>query len=65
MPKGKVKWFNRERRYGFITQEDGREIFFHQNDVLNKMVLEEGQEVEFEVARGPKGPYAVNVRPIR
>jgi CspA family cold shock protein len=65
MPKGKVKWFNRERRYGFITQEDGREIFFHQNEVVNKMVLEEGQEVEFEVARGPKGPYAVNVRPIR
>jgi CspA family cold shock protein len=65
MPKGKVKWFNRERRYGFITQEDGREIFFHQNDVLNKMVLEEGQEVEFEVARGPKGPYAINVRPVR
>lgn len=65
MPKGKVKWFNRERRYGFITQEDGREIFFHQNEVVNKMVLEEGQEVEFEVARGPKGPYAVNVRPVR
>jgi len=39
MPKGKVKRFNRERRYGFITQEDGREIFFHQNDVVNKMVL--------------------------
>jgi len=65
MPKGKVKWFNRERRYGFITQEDGRDIFFHQNDVVNKMVLEEGQEVEFEVARGPKGPYAINVRPVR
>jgi CspA family cold shock protein len=65
MPKGKVKWFNRERRYGFITQEDGREIFFHQNEVVNKMVLEEGQEVEFEVARGPKGPYAINVRPVR
>jgi CspA family cold shock protein len=65
MPKGKVKWFNRERRYGFITQEDRKEIFFHQNEVVNKMVLEEGQEVEFEVTRGPKGPYAVNVRPIR
>jgi CspA family cold shock protein len=65
MPKGKVKWFNRERRYGFITQEDGKEIFFHQNEVVNKMVLEEGQEVEFEVARGPKGPYAVSVRPVR
>jgi CspA family cold shock protein len=65
MPKGKVKRFNRERRYGFIIQEDGREIFFHQNDVVNKMVLEEGQEVEFNVARGPKGPYAINVRPVR
>jgi CspA family cold shock protein len=65
MPKGKVKRFNRERRYGFITQEDGKDIFFHQNDVVNKMLLEEGQEVEFEVAHGPKGPYAVNVRPVR
>jgi len=64
MPKGKVKWFSKERRYGFITQEDGKDIFFHQNEVVNKMVLEEGQEVEFEVARGPKGPYAVNIRPV-
>jgi len=64
MPRGKVKWFSKERRYGFITQEDGKDIFFHQNEVVNKMVLEEGQEVEFEVARGPKGSYAVNVRPV-
>lgn len=64
MPKGKVKWFSMERRYGFITQEDGKDIFLHQNEVVNKMVLEEGQEVEFEVARGPKGPYAINVHPV-
>ena len=64
MPRGKVKWFSRERRYGFIIQEDGKEIFFHQNEVVNRMVLEKDQEVEFEVARGPKGPYAVNVRPV-
>ncbi|MGC9019576.1 MAG: cold-shock protein [Candidatus Bipolaricaulaceae bacterium] len=64
MPKGKVKWFNKERHYGFITQENGKDIFFHQNEVAGRQVLKEGQEVEFEVARGPKGPYAVNVRPI-
>jgi len=64
MPRGKVKWFSRERRYGFITQEDGKDIFFHQNEVVNKIVLEEGQEVEFEVARDPKASYAVNVRPV-
>ena len=64
MPRGKVKWFSRERRYGFITQEDGKDIFFHQNEVVNKIVLEEGQEVEFKVARDPKASYAVNVRPV-
>ena len=64
MPRGKVKWFSRERRYGFITQEDGKDIFFHQDHVVDKMVLEKGQEVEFEVARGPKGSYAINVRPV-
>ncbi|MEM2936862.1 MAG: cold shock domain-containing protein [Candidatus Bathyarchaeia archaeon] len=64
MPRGKVKWFNKERRFGFIVQENGRDIFFHQNDVVDKLVLREGQEVEFEVERGSKGPRAVHVRPL-
>lgn len=64
MARGKVKWFNKERRFGFITQENGKDVFFHQNDVVGKLALEEGQEVEFEVERGPKGLRAVRVRPL-
>ncbi|MBC7222293.1 cold shock domain-containing protein [Candidatus Bipolaricaulota bacterium] len=64
MPRGKVKWFNKERHFGFIIQENGKDIFFHQNDVANGLVLKEGQEVEFEVERSPKGPKAVHVRPL-
>lgn len=65
MPRGIVKWFSPERRYGFIVQENGKDIFFHQNDVVDRVVLEKGEEVEFEVERGPKGPYAVRVRPLK
>lgn len=62
MPRGKVN--NKERHFGFITQENGKDLFFHQNDVVDRLVLKEGQEVEFEVERGPKGPRAVHVRPL-
>lgn len=64
MPRGKVKWFNKERRFGFIIQKNGKDIFFHQNDVAEKLALREGQEVEFEVEWSPKGPRAVHVRPL-
>jgi len=64
MARGKVKWFNKERHFGFITEENGKDFFFHQNDVLDRLVLKEGQEVEFEVEQAPKGPRAVHVRPI-
>lgn len=63
MATGKVKRFDVHRHYGFITQENGRDIFFHQNDVVGNRVLREGQAVEFEVVQTPKGPKAVNVRP--
>lgn len=64
MPRGKVKWFNKERHFGFIIQENGKDIFFHENDVVDKLALREGREVEFEVERSPKGPRAVHVRPL-
>jgi CspA family cold shock protein len=63
MSTGKVKRFDVVRHYGFIVQDDGRDIFFHQNDVLGRRILREGQAVEFEVVQTPKGPKAVNVRP--
>jgi len=64
--KGKIKRIIRERGFGFISAEDGREIFFHRSALEgeNFDVLEEANTVEFSVERGPKGPRAVNVRMI-
>lgn len=63
MPKGHVKWFNASKGYGFITQEDGKDIFVHFTAIAGDgfKSLEEGQEVEFEVTTGTKGPQAANV----
>ncbi len=61
--QGKVKFFNSEKGYGFITQEDGSDIFVHYSNIAGDGYrnLEEGQSVEFETAPGRKGPEAVNV----
>ncbi|MFH1459719.1 MAG: cold-shock protein [Candidatus Omnitrophota bacterium] len=63
MAKGKVKWFNNQKGYGFITKEDGSDVFLHYSAIQGDgfKTMEEGQEVEFEVAQGPKGEQAVNV----
>lgn len=66
MNKGTVKWFNNQKGYGFISNEDGKDIFVHYSG-LNMdgfKTLEEGQEVEFEITDGPKGSQAVNVTRI-
>ena len=63
MAVGKVKWFNAEKGFGFITSEEGKDIFVHFS-ALNMdgfKSLEEGQAVEFEVTEGAKGPQATNV----
>lgn len=64
MAKGKVKWFSNQKGYGFITSEDGKDVFVHYSAVTGDgyKTLEEGQEVEFEVTQGPKGDQATNVR---
>ncbi len=66
MQNGKVKWFNDKKGYGFIAQEGGRDVFVHFSNVTGDgyRSLVEGQEVEFEVVDGPKGPQAVNVSKI-
>jgi CspA family cold shock protein len=63
MTKGKVKWFNENKGYGFITREDGPDVFVHFTAIQGEgfKTLAEGEEVEFEVTEGDKGPQAANV----
>jgi len=63
---GKVKWFNSEKGYGFITTEEGEDLFVHYSQIQKDgfKSLEEGEEVSFEVVDGQKGPQAANVQSL-
>ncbi len=63
MARGKVKWFNASKGYGFISQDDGSDVFVHFSAIQGDgfKTLDEGQEVEFDVIKGAKGPQASNV----
>jgi len=61
--KGKVKWFNEKKGFGFIEREEGSDVFVHFSAISGDgfKTLSEGQAVEFEVVQGEKGPQATNV----
>ncbi|GHH98901.1 cold-shock protein [Neobacillus kokaensis] len=64
MEKGKVKWFNGEKGFGFIEREGGEDVFVHFSAIQGEgyKTLEEGQEVSFDLEQGQRGPQAANVR---
>jgi CspA family cold shock protein len=69
MSKGTVKWFNEGKGFGFITPEDGgKDLFVHHSEIKSddeRATLADGQEVEYEVGQGQKGPCANNVVPVK
>lgn len=66
MASGTVKWFNADKGFGFITQPNGPDVFVHYSaiEASGFRALNEGDEVEFEVVSGPKGPQAKSVRKV-
>ena len=67
MSKGTVKWFNNQKGYGFISDEEGNDVFVHYTGLNMEgfKTLEEGQAVEFEMINGSKGPQATNVTKLK
>lgn len=66
MAKGKVKWFNEKKGYGFIEQEGGQELFVHHTGIAGNGFrnLYENETVEFDIEQGQKGPKAINVKSV-
>lgn len=65
MAKGKVKWYDETKGFGFIESEDGEDIFVHRSGIDSSFYgLQEDQQVEFDIKQGPKGLVAINVKSV-
>ena len=66
MPDGRVKWFNEQKGYGFISRDDGDDVFVHFSEIMSDgfKTLTENQEVTFEIKEGPRGLQASNVKTL-
>ena len=66
MSEGKVKWFNESKGFGFITTDEGGDVFVHFNAIQASgfKTLQEGASVSFDIEKGPKGPSAINVKSL-
>jgi CspA family cold shock protein len=62
--KGKIKWYNPRKGYGFIVGEDGKDIFVHQTDIPTDVSLNENDSVEYEIEETEKGPNAKNIKKL-
>ena len=61
MQQGKVKFFNRSKRYGFVTSNDGVDYFFHESGLSEGIYVQDGDKVEFEVVDGDRGKKAIKI----
>ena len=65
MAKGRVRWFSDQRGFGFIEVKGGKDVFIHRSAIQDEgLTLREGDEVEFEISQGTKGPQATNVKVV-
>ena len=65
MAKGRIKWFSEQKAFGFIEVKDEKDVFVHRTAIQGEgFTLRKGDEVEFEISQGQKGPQAINVRVV-